>query len=355
MRVDSQELLSAVPFFSCFHVILGLPGPHFPSTCMSKAVLTAPLEHYTCPPAEPSPEGGLDPQCQAAQVDHWTWWWKYLAAWHCRSVWSLPCHSSSADCGGLALSVAKSYWHGALCSIYKSCTCGHVSWKRGGGKRELVAAPWISSRRFSHLLWLKVHSHRLLRACLLGRKRKLPPPAWQVWLGLPIVVCGPRSMQFPGTMYICNQGPLSSAWAHCISCAPSACSHCRRCCHCPLCQLLPERKEYYHQFSLSSICNGRDQAKRQSSRWEGYLNKYFFFFIHENIMCNARKGPICSLQTMQAFISLHICAGWSRASLSADRINGYCSICKLSENAQIRLHGWEGSSRPPLFAYGLRA
>ena len=34
---------------SCFHVILGLPGLHFPSTCMSKAVLTAPLEHSTCP------------------------------------------------------------------------------------------------------------------------------------------------------------------------------------------------------------------------------------------------------------------------------------------------------------------
>ena len=34
---------------SCFHVILGLPGPHFPSTCRSKAILTAPLEHSTCP------------------------------------------------------------------------------------------------------------------------------------------------------------------------------------------------------------------------------------------------------------------------------------------------------------------
>ena len=34
---------------SCFHVILGLPGPCFPSTCMSKAVLTAPLECSTCP------------------------------------------------------------------------------------------------------------------------------------------------------------------------------------------------------------------------------------------------------------------------------------------------------------------
>ena len=34
---------------SCFHVILGLPGPCFPSTCMSKTVLTAPLECSTCP------------------------------------------------------------------------------------------------------------------------------------------------------------------------------------------------------------------------------------------------------------------------------------------------------------------
>ena len=28
---------------------LGLPGPCFPSTCMSQAVLTAPLEHSMCP------------------------------------------------------------------------------------------------------------------------------------------------------------------------------------------------------------------------------------------------------------------------------------------------------------------
>ena len=34
---------------SCFRVILGLPDPRFPSTCMSKAVLTAPLERSTCP------------------------------------------------------------------------------------------------------------------------------------------------------------------------------------------------------------------------------------------------------------------------------------------------------------------
>ena len=168
-------------FVSCFHVILGLPGPCFPSTCMWKAVLTAPLEHSTCPyqhAFSPS-EWGSDPQCQAAQVVHWTWWWQRLAAWHCRSIWSLLCHSA-ADVGGLVLSMAKSHWHGALGSAHNSCTHGHGSWKRGGVKRELVAAPWTSSRRFSHMLWLKVHSHLLPRACLLDNKRKLPPQACQV-------------------------------------------------------------------------------------------------------------------------------------------------------------------------------
>ena len=33
----------------CFQVTLGLPGPRFRTICMSKAVLTAPLERSTCP------------------------------------------------------------------------------------------------------------------------------------------------------------------------------------------------------------------------------------------------------------------------------------------------------------------
>ena len=45
---ESFHSLQSLPV-SCFHVILGLPGPRFPSTCMSKAVLTAPLERSTCP------------------------------------------------------------------------------------------------------------------------------------------------------------------------------------------------------------------------------------------------------------------------------------------------------------------
>ena len=78
---------------------------------------------------------------QATQVAHWTWWWQWFVAWHCRSVRSLPC-LLAADIGGLALSMAKSHWHGALGYAHKSCTGGHVSWKKDGGKRELVAAPW---------------------------------------------------------------------------------------------------------------------------------------------------------------------------------------------------------------------
>ena len=45
-------------------------------------------------------------------------------------------------------------------------------------------------------------------------------------------------------------------------------------------------------------------------------------------MCNTWKGPLCSLRTMQAQISLCIGAGWSGPSLSAYRINGYCNICQ---------------------------
>ena len=67
--------------------------------------------------------------------------------------------------------MAKSPWHGALCSAHKSCMQGHVFWKRGGVKTELVADSWTTSRRFSHVLWLKVHSLLLLTACLLGSKR----------------------------------------------------------------------------------------------------------------------------------------------------------------------------------------
>ena len=80
-------------------------------------------------------EWGPDTQCKPAQVAHWIWWRLFLVAWHCRSVWLLPCQFA-ADIGGLALSMAKSYWHGALRSTYNTCTHGHLYWKRGGGEKR---------------------------------------------------------------------------------------------------------------------------------------------------------------------------------------------------------------------------
>ena len=128
MRVHGRELsLSQSLSVSCFHVILGIPGPRFPPTCMSKAVLTAPLERSTCP------------------------YHQSLLSFRMRSRSSMPSRTSSslelvmtmscgltlqicliiashfaADAGGLALSVTKSCWHGALRSAHKSCTHGHM-------------------------------------------------------------------------------------------------------------------------------------------------------------------------------------------------------------------------------------
>ena len=147
---------------------------------MSKAVLTALLEHPMCPYQRSllffrMRSRSSMPSCASCSVDLLVT--TCLVLLHCRSVWSLLCHFA-ADAGGWALLMAK-----------LNCTHGHVSWKRGGGKRELVSATWISSRRLSYVLWLKAHNHRLLRACFLGSKRELLPPACQAQLGLPSVVC----------------------------------------------------------------------------------------------------------------------------------------------------------------------
>ena len=137
MRVDSPKL----PLCHCFHVIFGLPGPCFPSTCRSKAVLTAPLEHSTCP------------------------YQQSLLSFRMRSRSSMPSHKSSSldlvvtmSCGltlQICLIIALSFccrhwrfgfvngqvslaWSIALCT-QELYTLPHVL--RGGGKKELVAAP----------------------------------------------------------------------------------------------------------------------------------------------------------------------------------------------------------------------
>ena len=184
---------------SCFQVILGLPGPRFPLTCMS--VLTAPLERSTCPYQRSLLSFSMRsrssiPSRASSSVDLMV---AVSCGLHCISVWSLLCHFA-ADAGGRALLLAMFHWHGALRSAHTCCTHGHVSWKKGGGKRELVSAPWTSSKQFSHVLWFKAHNHRLLRACLLGSKRKLPPPVCQARLGLLSVVCRLRGVLFPCTV-----------------------------------------------------------------------------------------------------------------------------------------------------------
>ena len=149
MRVDSRELpLSAIPLCQLLPCHFWPPRPVLSINLYVKGCLHCTTGSFPHTIGVFSPlEWGPDPQCQATQVAHWTWWWQCLAAWHCRSVWSLPCHFA-ADAGGSALSMAKSRWHGALRSAYKSCTHDHVFWKGGGVKRGLVSDPWTCSRRF---------------------------------------------------------------------------------------------------------------------------------------------------------------------------------------------------------------
>ena len=175
---------------------------------MSKAVLTAPLECSTCP------------------------YHRSLLSFRMRSRSSMPsCASSSLDlvvtmsCGltlQICLIIALSFhcrrWRFGFVNDQVS-----LAWSIALRTQELYTWPCVlkerwpeertgtSSRRFSHVLWLKVRSHLLLRACLLSSKRKLPPQACQVRPGLPSVVCHPRGVQFPSTLYICSQGFLSSA------------------------------------------------------------------------------------------------------------------------------------------------
>ena len=141
-------------------IILGLLLPCFPSTCcMSQAVLTAPLARSMCP------------------------YQRSFLSFRMRSrssLWSCP--SSSLDlmvtscsltlqiCLIIALSFRCRCWRFSF--VYGQVSLAwsialstqelyewpHVL-EEGGGKRELVAAPWTSSRQISHVLWLKVHSH----------------------------------------------------------------------------------------------------------------------------------------------------------------------------------------------------
>ena len=99
MRVDSWELpLSAISLCQLLPCHLGLPRLTLSLNLYVKGCLDCTIGafHVHTRWAFSLSEWGPDPQCQAAQVVHWTWWWQCPAAWHCRSVWSLPCHSAAA-------------------------------------------------------------------------------------------------------------------------------------------------------------------------------------------------------------------------------------------------------------------
>ena len=99
-------------------------------------------------------------------------------------------------------------------------------------------------------------------------------------------------------------------------------------------------------FSEGDWCVGEQRnSHKKCLLYEKWRNIYE---IWRNIY-NAR-----TLRTTQALISLRIRTGWSGPSLSAYRINRYCSICRRTENVQTRLHGCARSSGHSLFAYDIR-
>ena len=147
---------------------------------MSKAVLIAPLEHSTCP------------------------YHRSLLSFRMRSRSSMPTRTSSSldlvvtmSCGltlQICLVIALSF----RCRRWRfGFVNGQVSlaWSIALRTQELYTWPRVLKERWREertgnrsmnffqavfqVLWLKVHSHLLLRACLLGSKRKLPPQACQ--------------------------------------------------------------------------------------------------------------------------------------------------------------------------------
>ena len=72
-------------------------------------------------------------------------------------------------------------------------------------------------------------------------------------------------------------------------------------------------------------------------------------------------GPDQSAYPHSLITALHcsltesLSIGYSGPAMQAYIINGYCSICRRTENVQNRLHGGARPSRSSLFAYGIGA
>ena len=172
MSFHSLQSLSV----SYFH-ILGFLGPRFPSTCLSQAVLTAPLESSTCP------------------------YHGSLLSFRMRSRSSMPGRASSSLDLMVTMSCSLTLQMSDHCPVIPLQTL------------EVCLCQWPSLTGMEHLVFTLVvvessQPPAANRACLLSSKWRLPPLACQVRLGLPSVVCRLGGMQFPGTVYICSQGPL---------------------------------------------------------------------------------------------------------------------------------------------------
>ena len=182
-RYVYHESFHSLQFLSviCSHVILGLPESCFPSTCMSKVLLTAPLEHSTCP----------------YQQSHFSSRIRYKSSMQTHTsnsldlVVTMSCGLTLQICLIIALSICCRHWRFGFVS-------GQVilAWSIPLYTQHLYTSPhvlkerWREERTSSNSLNLfQVAFTRVVvvssqpsaaESMSLGSKRKLPSPACQV-------------------------------------------------------------------------------------------------------------------------------------------------------------------------------
>ena len=118
---------------SCFHVILGLPGPRFPPTCMSKTVFTAPLEHSTCP-------------------YHWS-----LLSFRMRSRSSMPSHTSSSLDIVVTMSCGLTMQICLIIALSFPCRC----WRFGFVNVQVSLAWSVALRTQELYTWPRVYEREV--------------------------------------------------------------------------------------------------------------------------------------------------------------------------------------------------
>ena len=178
---------------------------------MSKAVLISPLERSTCP------------------------YHQSLLSFRMRSRFSMPSRTSRSLDLVVTMSCGLTLQICLIIALSFRCRC----WRFGFVNGQVSLALSIALRTQELYTWPRVLKERWREERTGSRslnffqavftrvvvessqppaaesmspsKRKLPPQACQVQPGLPSVVCHPRGVQFPGTVYIYSQGAFSSA------------------------------------------------------------------------------------------------------------------------------------------------